>query len=164
MGLDKNQLQICKTATKSGKPVLLIFTVYYHKPSEKYEYLCPFGFGLSYTQFDYFEIFVTDTLFTSINKLVNLSFDVTNSCLLKGKKTVLIFMNDNLGTITRSVKKLVYFEKISLLPGESKSIDVEFIPEKMFSYPDASGNTVVEDEEFVFMVENKKLFVWLERE
>lgn len=83
---------------------------------------------------------------------------------MKGKKTVLIFMNDNLGTITRSVKKLVYFEKISLLPGESKSIDVEFIPEKMFSYPDASGNTVVEDEEFVFMVENKKLSVWLERE
>ena len=139
-------------------------TTYYHKPSETYEYLYPFGHGLSYTKFDYSEIFASDTLLKSIDTPVKISVDVTNSGTEKGKETVLIYMRDNIGTITRPVRKLVHFEKISLQPGETTSVEVEFIPEKIFSYPDASGNLIIEDGEFVFMVENKKLSVWLYRD
>lgn len=139
-------------------------STYYHKPSETYEYLYPFGYGLSFTQFKYSEIVASDTLIKRTDIPVKISTDVTNSGTEKGKETVLIYMRDNIGTITRPVKKLVHFEKISLQPGETKSVEVEFIPEKIFSYPDASGNSIVEDGEFVFMVENKKLSVWLDRD
>ncbi len=78
-----------------------------------------FGFGLSYTNFEYSNLTLSDSIFSD-------SFEVTvtvkNTGDRAGKETVLLFTEDKVASITPSVKRLRKFEKISLEPGEEKNV------------------------------------------
>lgn len=80
--------------------------------------LYPFGYGLSYTTFEYSEIKLEDTLMTK-NKPLLASIIVTNTGDRFGEEVVQLYTRQLVGSITRPVKELKAFKKIGLEPGES---------------------------------------------
>ncbi|MBP1637875.1 MAG: Beta-glucosidase [Bacteroidetes bacterium] len=104
---------------------------YDHKPGENidgvmegvYDYSAqtviqyPFGYGLSYTKFDYSNLLVDKKEF-SANDSITLSVYVKNSGIKAGKETVMLFSSDLTASISPDVRRLRAFQKISLNPGE----------------------------------------------
>ena len=83
--------------------------------------LYPFGYGLSYTTFEYSEINLKDTLMTK-NKPLLASIIVTNTGDRFGEEVVQLYTRQLVGSITRPVKELKAFKKIGLEPGESSEV------------------------------------------
>jgi beta-glucosidase len=83
--------------------------------------LYPFGYGLSYTSFNYDSIQIAKKEF-SMKDTISLSVHVTNSGDREGDETVQLYVRDLVGSVTRPVKELKGFQKIKLAPGESKKV------------------------------------------
>nr|WP_319509527.1 glycoside hydrolase family 3 N-terminal domain-containing protein [uncultured Draconibacterium sp.] len=92
--------------------------------------LYPFGFGLSYANFDYSTPMLSDTTLTMEGKLT-VSVDVTNSSNVEAKEVVQLYIKDLYGSVTRPNKELKAFDKISLKPGETKTVSFEITPEML---------------------------------
>jgi beta-glucosidase len=86
--------------------------------------LYSFGYGLSYTTFDYSDLKVESTVIGLHDTLV-VSARVTNTGQVAGVEVVQAYVRDRVASVTRPVKELVGFERISLLPGESKAVRFE---------------------------------------
>jgi beta-glucosidase len=85
------------------------------------EPLYPFGFGLSYTSFSYGEIQLDKTSM-GVNESITATIRVTNTGHREGMEVVQLYIRDLVGSITRPVKELKDFQKISLKPGESRDV------------------------------------------
>ena len=84
--------------------------------------LYPFGYGLSYTSFEYGDLALSLSSMTSGDELV-VSCKVTNTGKYAGEEVVQLYICDKVGSVTRPVKELKGFQKISLQPGESKNVE-----------------------------------------
>jgi beta-glucosidase len=84
--------------------------------------LFPFGYGLSYTTFQYENVKLSDTLLTGNDKILKTSIKVTNTGRTAGEETVQLYVADPVASITRPVKELKQFQKVFLQPGESKEL------------------------------------------
>lgn len=132
---------------------------YNYKPSARRGYvfddvtpLYPFGYGLSYTSFEIKNIRLEKESI-GIEESVKVSADVTNTGKLKGDEVVQMYIRDELSTVTRPVKELKGFRRITLEPGETKTVEMEINPEKLKFY-DINMNFVVEPGDFTVMVGN----------
>jgi len=85
------------------------------------EPLYPFGYGLSYTTFSYGDIALSKNQIKPTDK-ITASVNVTNTGTREGKEVVQLYIRDMVGSVTRPVKELKGFQKISLQPGESKTV------------------------------------------
>lgn len=83
--------------------------------------LYPFGYGLSYTTFQYGNIVLSDSIIQP-GKEITASVLVTNTGKREGMETVQLYIHDIVGSISRPVKELKGFQKISLQPGETKKV------------------------------------------
>jgi beta-glucosidase len=83
--------------------------------------LYPFGYGLSYTSFTYSEIVLSSNTIKG-NKEITATVTVTNAGNVAGKEVVQLYTRDLVGSITRPVKELKGFQKITLKAGESKKV------------------------------------------
>jgi beta-glucosidase len=83
--------------------------------------LYPFGFGLSYTTFSYSDIKLSNTSIKA-NQTLTATVTVTNTGTIEGKEVVQLYIRDLVGSVTRPVKELKGFQKISLKAGESKEV------------------------------------------
>ncbi|MEO8861181.1 MAG: beta-glucosidase BglX, partial [Ginsengibacter sp.] len=81
----------------------------------------PFGFGLSYSTFQYSDVTLSDTAMKG-NKTLKASVTITNNGTVEGKETVQLYMRDVVGSITRPVEELKGFQKIDVKAGESKTV------------------------------------------
>lgn len=99
----------------------------------------PFGYGLSYTTFEYYDLMVDETK-TSLKIKVT----VKNTGSSEGIETVQFYMQDVTGSIVRPVKELKGFKKVRLLPGESQVVECELFKQDMGFYNNA-GEYVLED-------------------
>jgi beta-glucosidase len=86
------------------------------------EPLYPFGFGLSYTEFGYGEVKLSASEMTSSDSL-RVSIDVTNQGKRDGSEVVQLYIRDLVGSVTRPVKELKGFQKISLKAGETNTVN-----------------------------------------
>jgi len=86
--------------------------------------LWEFGFGLSYTQYEYSNLLITPSA-TGPYGEIKVSFEVKNTGKVKGSEIVQLYIRDEISSVIRPVKELKGFEKVSLEPGEKKT--VEFI-------------------------------------
>jgi beta-glucosidase len=103
---------------------------YYDTKKMPVEY--PFGYGLSYTTYQY------SNLRLNTNKLRNgetlvVTFDVTNTGTYEGTEIVQIYVSDNESYMIRPEKELKGFARVKLSPGETKSVNVE-LDERAFAY------------------------------
>lgn len=112
--------------------------------------LFPFGFGLSYTQFDYGSIQVVKKGFT-IRDLTEISLTIRNSGKYAGAEVVQLYITDLLSTVTRPVMELKGFQKIYLAIGETKTIRFRIDP-AMLSMLDKNMHSVVEPGQFRIMI------------
>ncbi len=96
----------------------------------KNEPLYPFGFGLSYTNFDYSEPSLSDTIM-SLKTPITASIIIKNTGTTKGKETVQLYIKDLYGSVVRPMQELKGFEKIELNPGESKTVTFEITPDML---------------------------------
>jgi len=82
----------------------------------------PFGYGLSYSNFTYSDIKLSNAAIKASQKIIA-SITVTNSSKVDGKEVVQLYIRDLVGSITRPVKELKGFQKIELKAGESKTVN-----------------------------------------
>lgn len=95
--------------------------------------LYPFGYGLSYTQFNYSKMSVSNAN-PKGNQTIQASVTVTNSGNYDGAEVVQLYIRDVVGSITRPVKELKGFQKIYLKKGESKTVTFNISPEDLKFY------------------------------
>ncbi len=108
--------------------------------------LYPFGFGLSYTTFDYSD-FKLSSESIKMNQTLTVSASVTNAGNYDGHEIVQLYVHDKFGSITRPVKELKGFQKIFLKKGESKTVTFEISVEDL-KYYNNQGVFGVEPGEF----------------
>lgn len=110
----------------------------------------PFGFGLSYTQFEYSNLSVSrETL--GIGDSLNVSVDIRNTGKRKGREVVQLYIRDNVATVVPREKMLRDFSSVTLMPGEQKTVNFTLPPEAFKIYNNKM-QYVVEPGEFVIMV------------
>ena len=133
-------------------------TVYNHKPTHYFHRyvigetgpLYPFGFGLSYTSYQYQNLRLDKGSIKKNGRAV-VSVEVSNTGQRDGEETVQLYIRDNVSSVTRPVKELKGFKRIHLKAGETKKVSFT-ITKEMFSFLDKEMNPVVEPGEFTLMV------------
>lgn len=95
--------------------------------------LYAFGYGLSYTKFNYSDISISNSN-PKGNQTIQASVTVTNSGNYDGAEVVQLYIRDMVGSITRPVKELKGFQKIFLKKGESKKVTFNISPENLKFY------------------------------
>ena len=110
----------------------------------------PFGFGLSYTTFDYKNLKINKTAFAK-GESVKVSVEVNNSGNYDGKEVVQLYIHDVAASLARPVKELKGFELIELKKGETKTVTLT-LTDKELGFFDNDGNYLVEPGTFKIMV------------
>lgn len=100
---------------------------------ERNEPLFPFGFGLSYTNFEYSNLKISSDKM-NFNGKVNVSVDLTNTGKFDGKEVVQLYIKDVVGSVTRPVRELKGFQKIALKKGEKQTVTFEINIEDLKFY------------------------------
>jgi beta-glucosidase len=130
---------------------------YNHKPSRNRSYLFdsreplfPFGYGLSYTQFRFENIRVEPKSIRP-GASAKVSVDVTNTGDRAGDEVAQFYIHQRVASVTRPVKQLRGFKRVSLEPGQKATVDFVLTPEDL-SLIDVNMNRVVEPGMFDLMV------------
>lgn len=97
------------------------------------EPLYPFGYGLSYTTFDYGDLKVSKEQLTG-NETLTASVDLTNAGSYDGAEVVQLYIRDLVGSVTRPVSELKGFQKVLLKAGETRTITFDITPEDLKFY------------------------------
>ena len=122
--------------------------------------LYDFGYGLSYTDYNYGDISAPKTSIKRGEKLT-VEVAVANTGDMDGLETVHWFVSDPVSTISRPVKELKHFEKKQIQKGESQTFQFVIDPEKDLAFVDGTGEKVLESGEYIIQVKDKQLSIHL---
>ena len=123
---------------------------YFHKyAQEKITPLYPFGHGLSYSKFIYSNLEVKKSNIE--DSTINISFTLANQSEYEGEEVVQLYFRDSYSSVTRPIKELLDYRRISMKPNESKQIYFN-IPIKKLAFYDINMKFCVEKGNFEFMV------------
>ena len=132
---------------------------YNHKPSARRGYLFdevtplyPFGFGLSYTDFEIGAPALSSASIAA-GQGVTVRIPLINTGSMAGDEVVQVYLRDEISSVTRPVKELVGFQRVTLQPGESRTVDIAIRPDA-FAFWNRDMQRVVEPGEFTIMVGN----------
>ena len=135
---------------------------YYHKPSARRGYnladitpLYSFGHGLSYTSYAYKNLKISQSSMKA-DGLATVTVDVTNIGKRAGDEIVQLYIRDLVSKLTRPVKELKDFARISLNAGETKSVSFKIMGDKL-KYLDENLKEIVEPGDFEIMVGGSSL-------
>lgn len=129
--LNLGQVPVYYNAKNTGRPIYL--------PNDKYKSkyidspndpLFPFGYGLSYTKFEYSDITLSTTEL-SANGELTAKVVVKNTGKYDGEEVVQMYVRDLVGSVTRPVKELKGFEKVMIKAGESKEVTFKITPDML---------------------------------
>lgn len=140
---------------------------YDHKPSQNleekmsgaYDYGArtdvqyPFGFGLSYTTFEYSN-FTVDKKDFMPGDILTVSVEVKNTGKVAGKESVMLFSSDLVASLSPDVRRLRAFEKIELQPGETKKVMLK-LPANDLAFANEKGKWTIEEGNFRLQVANQ---------
>jgi len=110
----------------------------------------PFGYGLSYTTFGYSNLKLSAAR-ARVSDTITATVTVTNSGSREGTEVVQLYIRDLVSSVTRPIKELKGFQKISLAAGETKTVAIDITPESLAFY-DINMKYVVEPGDFAIMV------------
>lgn len=139
---------------------------YDHKTSEKtammegaYNYSSdvdiqwPFGYGMSYTNFEYSNISIDKNEFTPEDE-ITLTVTVANTGKVEGMEAVIFYSSDLVASVIPDVKKVKGFDKVTLTPGQSTQVSFK-IPASDLAFVGQDGKWRVEEGEFKFTIGNQ---------
>ena len=113
----------------------------------------PFGYGLSYTTYEYANLKVDKTQFTA-DDILTVTVDVKNTGSCAGKEAVLLYSSDLVASIVPDNRRLRDFTKIALEPGEVKTVTFQ-LPAKQLAFVGADGKWTLEEGDFILKVGNQ---------
>ncbi|HJJ92652.1 MAG TPA: glycoside hydrolase family 3 C-terminal domain-containing protein [Methanocorpusculum sp.] len=130
---------------------------YYFKPSGRgYKYidddgkpLFPFGYGLSYTTFEYSDLIVPDRV--NVNGDTKVYVTVKNTGMVDGDEVVQLYIRDECASVVRPLKELKAFKRVSLKPGETRQVEL-VLPYRSFGLWNKDLEFVVEPGVFIVMI------------
>ena len=132
--------------------------VYNHKPTayihkyntEKKVPIYPFGYGLSFSNFELSEPRLSKDSFDGADDIITVYVDVTNTGSLEGDEIVQLYIRDNVSSVTRPVKELKDYERVTVKPGETKTVQLKITSTSLAFY-DINYNYVIEPGVFTIM-------------
>ena len=110
----------------------------------------PFGYGISYTTYEYSNLRVDKTSFTA-NDILTVTVDVKNTGSRAGKEAVLLYSSDLVASIVPDNRRLRDFTKIALEPGETKTVTFQ-LPANSLAFVGADGRWTLEEGDFLLKV------------
>ena len=133
------QLPMYYNYKNTGRPVMneLESVFWSHYIDEKNTPQFAFGFGLSYSKFEYSNLKLSSDTFAKSGK-ITVSVQVKNTSKVAGKEVVQLYIRDIIGSVTRPVKELKGFEMVELQAGEMKEVRFE-IDQKTITYYTANN-------------------------
>jgi len=117
---------------------------YFHSKTEP---LWPFGHGLSYSTFEYSDLKITPT--SSFSAAV--SIDITNTGERIGDEVVQLYVRDEYASVARPDKELKRFQRITLKPGEKRTVTFTLDKDAFAFYDEKTGEWIVEPGDFTIM-------------
>ena len=121
----------------------------------------PFGYGLSYTTFEYSNLKVDKATF-SADDVLTISVDVKNTGSRAGKEAVLLYSSDLVASVVPDNRRLRDFTKIELQPGEVKTVTFQ-LPAKNLAFVGADGKWTLEEGDFILKIGNQTVPTACER-
>ena len=112
--------------------------------------LFPFGYGLSYTSFEYSNMMITKSQISS-NEITKVRFNLKNVGKYEGDEVIQLYIKDILASVARPIIELKGFQRVNLKPGETKELEFVITP-KMLEMLDANLNRVVEPGDFKILI------------
>lgn len=133
------------------------YTTYDYKPIEefdlnKYVNLYPFGHGLSYTSFTYSSLKLDTTNLTQKNKL-KISVNVKNTGSREGAETVMLYIKDEVGSVSRPMRQLKGFKKINLKVNEEETVSFEITADNL-SFIGYNNKRIIESGSYKVSISN----------
>ena len=113
----------------------------------------PFGYGISYTTYEYSNLKVDKNKFTA-DDVLTVSVDVKNTGAKAGKEAILLYSSDLIASIVPDNKRLRDFTKIELQPGEVKTVTFQ-LPAKKLAFVGADGKWTLEEGDFILKIGNQ---------
>lgn len=148
---DVGQVPLYYNFKNTGRPIIpapdLVF--WSHYTDQTNDPLYPFGYGLSYTNFEYGQVTVANSYDT--DGKVQVSVTLTNNGSRDGKEVVQLYLRDLVAGVTRPVRELKAFELVELDAGASAEVTLE-LDQRQLGYYDNDGNWVVEPGDFEVFV------------
>jgi beta-glucosidase len=131
----------------TGRPAPKDVVFWSHYGDELNTPLYPFGYGLSYTEFEYSNLKIDQKNQANIR----VTATVRNSGSREGEEVVQLYITDKVASVVRPVKELKGFKKLSLKPGESANVEFILTAAELGFYNN-TGEFIVEPGEFAVMV------------
>jgi beta-glucosidase len=128
-----------------------MFIGYRYYDAKEMPVLFPFGHGLSYTTFDYSNLQVSATTLKDVDG-VTVSVDVTNTGQMAGQEIVQLYVHDHEAELVRPVKELKGFVKVSLQPGETKTVTMALDLRAFAFYHPGHKQWITEDGQFDLLI------------
>lgn len=128
-----------------------LYIGYRHYDARKLNVSFPFGFGLSYTTFEYKNPSVDKITFKDVDGL-KVTIEITNTGKVAGKETVQVYVHDQSSTLHRPIKELKGFAKVDLQPGETKKVTIALDFRAFAFYHPEYKQWITEDGDFDILI------------
>lgn len=123
--------------------------------------LYPFGYGLTYTTFEYGPVVLSDSLIASSPYRLIASCEITNTGNCTATAVPQLYIRDLVGSLTRPVRELKGFQRVTIPAGESRTVTFELTAEDLAYWHLAEGVTLGADGAYVHTVESGDFHVWI---
>ena len=133
---------------------------YWLEYGNKPEY--PFGYGLTYTTFDYGPVVLSDTtLIASSSNCLIASCEITNTGCVTATAVPQLYIRDVVGSLTRPLRELKGFQRVEIPVGETRTVRFEIAEQDLAYWHLAEGVTLGSEGEYVFTAEKGEFHVWI---
>ena len=133
---------------------------YWLEYGNKPEY--PFGYGLTYTTFDYGPVVLSDTtLIASSSNCLIASCEITNTGCVTATAVPQLYIRDVVGSLTRPLRELKGFQRVEIPVGETRTVRFEIAEQDLAYWHLAEGVTLGSEGEYVFSAEKGEFHVWI---
>ncbi|TFG95944.1 hypothetical protein E4H12_12165, partial [Candidatus Thorarchaeota archaeon] len=141
-----------------------IFVGYRWFDEKNIEPLFPFGFGKSYTSFEFGDVRLSKSNLQGFNDKLSVEVGITNTGNTAGAEVIQVYAHDVRASVERPPRELVGFEKIFLQPGETKSASILVKADDLAFYDVGKHDWIIEPRDFKFLIGNSSRSIFLDTE
>ena len=125
--------------------------------------LYPFGYGLTYTTFEYGAVQLSDTILSlsGAPQSIIASCEITNTGHCDAVAVPQLYIRDVVGTLTRPLRELKGFQRVNIPAGETRTVSFEISEQDLAYWHLAEGVTLGSDGEYAFSAEKGDFHVWI---